>query len=157
MIERENNMERHKIDVYPEPRENLARYINEPRLVDQSLLQDPVQDLSEEKDRFRIYIPMDLSKRDIIRRLYYVIAKYRIAKEDNETDFSAEVDALISQIEIYDQIWSVRNITKKGNHSDEAKILVQEFVTILENIRDGGAEYFPFHTIKELTKEYLSE
>ena len=65
-------MERHKIDVYPEPREKLARYINEPWLVDQSLLQDPVQDLSEEK-------------------------------------------------------------------------------------RDGGAEYFLFHTIKELIKEYLSE
>lgn len=57
---------------------------------------------------------------------------------------------IISQLEIYDQIWFVRHMPKKGEHSREAKKLVAEIVSRLENIPDGGAESFPFELIDEL-------
>ena len=62
---------------------------------------------------------------------------------------------LISQIEIYDQIWSVRHVPEEGEHSEEAKKLVREFIAKLEEIPDGCAECFPFETIDELREEYL--
>lgn len=33
---------------------------------------------------------------------------------------------IISQLEIYDQIWFVRHMPKKGEHSREAKELVEQ-------------------------------
>lgn len=82
---------------------------------------------------------------------------YEEAREDNETDFSVDVGMIISQLEIYDQIWFVRHMPKKGEHSREAKKLVAEIVSRLENIPDGGAESFPFELIDELKEEYLSD
>lgn len=64
---------------------------------------------------------------------------------------------LISQIEIYDQIWYVRHIPKDGKHSMEAKKLVEEFIEKLKEIPDGGAECFPFEVIDRLREEYLGE
>ncbi len=61
----------------------------------------------------------------------------------------------ISQIEIYDQVWYVRHMPDEGDHSQEAKDLVKDFVKRLEEIPDGCAECFPFDTIEELKKEYL--
>ena len=42
-----------------------------------------------------------------------------------------------------------------GNHSDEAKFLVEKVVVRLENYPDRCAECFPFELIEELHKEYL--
>lgn len=61
-----------------------------------------------------------------------------------------DVEMLISQIEIYDQIWYVRHMPKDGEHSMEARNLVEE-------IPDGGAECFPFEVIDRLKEEYLGE
>ena len=90
---------------------------------------------------------------------------------------------LISQIEIYDQVWSVRGqwrsrqndhgkgerneltdhgvagSERNGNsgirrHSAEAIELVKRFVAELEEIPDGCAETFPFEVIEELRGEY---
>ena len=68
-----------------------------------------------------------------------------------------DVEMLISQIEIYDQIWYVRHIPKDGEHSMEARDLVEEFIAKLEEIPDGGAECFPFEVIDRLKEEYLGE
>ena len=149
-------MEHHNLDPYPIPREKKPMYINEPWLIDRSLMNEQVKREPEEKeDNIRIYIPMDLNKDAIMRRLWNVISLYEEASEENEFNFSQDVDALISQIEIYDQIWYIRHMPSKGKHSIEAVELVKEFVEQLEEIPDACAERFPFDTIEELKREYL--
>lgn len=44
-----------------------------------------------------------------------------------------------------------------GEHSNEAKELVREIIDRLKEIPDGCAECFPFDTIDELEREYLSD
>ena len=108
-----------------------------------------------EKDNIRVYVPLDLNRKAILRRLRWVISRYGEANENNEINFSLDVDYLVSQIEIYDQIWSVRHMPEEGNHSAEAIALVKEFVSLLEEIPDGCSEYFPFDVIDDLREEYL--
>ena len=106
-------------------------------------------------DNIRVYLPMDICKSSILRRLADVISHYGPATESNELDFSYDVSSLISQIEIYDQVWFVRHCPKHGRHSAEAVDLVKEFVNKLEDIQVHDAELFPYDTIVELKKEYL--
>lgn len=149
-------MEHHSLDVYPVPREKAPMYINEPWLIDRSLMGEHVQREPEEKeDNIRIYIPMDLNRESIMRRLANIISLYEEASEENEFNFSQDVDAIISQIEIYDQIWYVRHMPPDRKHSAEAVALVKDFVAQLEEIPDACAERFPFETIDELKREYL--
>ena len=86
-----------------------------------------------------------------------MIAQYGEATEENESEFSMDVDAIISQIEIYDQVWYVRHMPEDGGHSTEAVTLVEEFVARLEEIPDGGAECFPFEVVEELKRGFLGE
>ena len=106
-------------------------------------------------DNIRVYLPMDICKSAILRRLADVISRYGPATEANEMDFSYDVDTLISQIEIYDQVWFVRHCPKHDRHSAEAFELVKEFVGKLEDIPIHDAVLFPYDTIDELKKEYL--
>ena len=71
-------------------------------------------------------------------------------------EFDSDVGMLISQIEIYDQIWYVRHTPLENRHSDEAVSLVKEFVARLGAIPDGCAVYFPFELIDELKEKYLT-
>lgn len=151
-------MYHHKLDVYPVPRESMPRYINEPWLIDKTLSEGNVGETPEpedEKDNIRIYIPMDLNRKSILRRLDGVIAHYGEANEENEFDFTTDVDMVLSQMEIYDQVWYTRHIPPKGDHSAEAISLVREIIARLEAIPDGCAELFPFETIDALKSEYL--
>lgn len=151
-----NKKQQHKIDLRPISKDESPLYINEPWLVDKTLLEYPLQvDPDEKKDNVRIYIPMDLNRDAILRRLHVLIVHYGEATERNEIDFGTDVDLLISQIEIYDQIWSARHMLSEGKHSAEAIELVKEFVAYLEEIPDGCAEQFPFRIIEELKQEYL--
>ena len=84
-----------------------------------------------------------------------VIDRYGEANEENEMDFSIDVEGILSQVEIYDQIWYVREYQETMRHSQRAVSLIKEIIVLLENIVDGGAECFPFETIEELRKEYL--
>lgn len=68
-------------------------------------------------DNIRVYLPMDICKSAILRRLANVISHYGPATEANEMDFSYDVNTLISRIEIYDQVWFVRHCPKHGRHS----------------------------------------
>ncbi len=150
-------MELHDIDQYTLPKDKQAIYINEPWLVDKTLLELPLHpEPEEEKDNIRVYVPLDLNKEAILRRLDRLVDQCGEANEDNEMEFSIDVDRLISQVEIYDQIWSIRHVPEEGKHSAEAIELIREFVKRLEDIPDGCAECFPFETIDELTKEYLN-
>jgi len=132
-------------------------YINEPWLVDQSLLDETVyhQNPFSQSDNIRVYIPLDINRASILRRLDYVISRYGEANEDNETSFQMDVELIISQIEIYDQIWFVRNMPKSGKHSLEAKTLINEVISRLKEIPDGCAEIFPYELIDALEKEFL--
>ena len=150
-------MVHHRLDPYPIPKDKTPLYINEPWLIDKSFLEySSRREPDDKSDNVRIYIPMDLNRDAILRRLDAVIAHYGEANEKNEMDFNADVDAIISQIEIYDQVWYVRHMSSEGHHSREAIALVNEFVARLEEIPDGCAECFPFETIDELKQEYLS-
>ena len=150
-------MRHHRLDPYPIPKDKTPLYINEPWLTDKSLLEYPPRREPEEtEDNVRIYIPMDLNREAILRRLDSVIAHYGEANEENEMEFRMDVDAIISQIEIYDQVWYVRRMPHEGKHSREAISLVEEFIARLEGISDGCAECFPFNTIEELKRKYLS-
>ena len=151
-------MTHHQIDVYPIPREKSPCFINEPWLVDKSLLvYPPNREPSKTADNLRIYVPMDINKEAILHRLSRLVYHYREANEENESEFRTDVNMLIYQIEIYDQIWFARHMPKEGRHSREAVELVREFVAKLESIPDGCAECFPFETIEELKKEYLGK
>lgn len=153
----------HPLDVHPIPRETSPLYVNEPWLIDLSILEQAqlITNLRREPDQkddnIRIYVPLDLNKDAILRRLNSIIYRYGEANEENEMDFSQDFRMLISQIEIYDQIWYGRHMPDEGEHSAEAQGLVQEFIEKLEEIPDGCAEAFPFEMIDELREEYLGE
>ncbi len=101
-------------------------YINEPWLIDKTLLElPPNREPDDKADNIRIYIPMDLNRDAILRRLDGIINHYGEANEENEYDFSVDVGALIAQIEIYAQIWYVRHMPSKGHHSLEAISLTE--------------------------------
>lgn len=151
-------MKHHRLDPYPIPKDKTPLCINEPWLIDKSLLEyPPRREPDEKEDNVRVYVPMDLNRSAILRRLDRVIAHYEEATEENEMEFSIDVDMIISQLEIYDQVWSVRHMPDKGEHSMEAKELVRGIIARLKEIPDGCAECFPFDTIDELEREYLSD
>ena len=146
----------HTLDVYPIPREKEPMFINEPWLIDKTLLEScEEEDPDKEKDNIRVYVPLDLNHSAILRRLEAVIDRYGEANEENEMNFSIDVEGILSQVEIYDQVWHVREYQETMRHSQRAVSLIKEIIVLLENIVDGGAECFPFETIEELRKEYL--
>ena len=146
----------HDLDVHPVPEDKDPIYINEPWLAD--WLKDNGEGnihAVTPADNIRIYVPLDICKDDVLNRLDRIVARYEEANEYNEFYFSMDVAKLVAQIEIYDQIWRVRHITKESTHSAEAISLVREFVARLADIPDGCAETFPFELIDELYEEYL--
>ena len=159
----------HTLGVHPKPEDRKPLFVNEPWLIDCSLIDvyEPGRDRRDpecQPDNVRIYVPLDLNREAILRRMRYIIYSYGEVSEENESDFSLDVAQLISQIEIYDQIWFVRggkfDKDEDGlitGHSKEAVELVEEFVTELEAIPDACAECFPFETIDRLKEEYLNE
>ncbi len=156
-------MDRHQLDVWPEPREETPRFINEPWLIDQYLYDYGPQSREPEaqEDNIRIYLPMDLNREAILRRLRRIIDHYGEANEGNESDFRSETDRLIEQIMIYDQIWYLCTMEESDKistrqHSAKAISLVKEVIKLLEAIPDGCAELFPFETIDELKAEFES-
>lgn len=160
----EKIMEHHLLDPYPIPKDKSTLYINDPWFIDPSHAPELVKDIEKyrepdkEKDNVRIYIPMDLNHKSILRRLDYVIDKYGEASEGNETWFSSEVDQVIEQLEIYDSVHYIRNMADGvREHSKEGIALAEDIIKHLEDIPDGCAELFPFTEIDELRKEYFGE
>ena len=145
----------HLLDPYPIPKDKAPLYINAPYLIDKSLSEMIIREEPEdEEDNIRVYLPLDLNRKAIMRRLDRVIYHYGEANEGNESEFSLDVRQIISQIEIYDRVWYIRHMPKSGDHSVEGIELVKEFVSKLEQIPDGCAERFPFEQIEELKREY---
>ena len=154
-------MEHHDLDIHPIPREKTPMFINEPWLIDGSLLEsgkkrEELREPETQEDNIRVFIPLDLNRKAILRRLDDVIQRYGIATESNESGFRGDVGQVISQLEIYDQIWHIRRMAE-GKHSCNAVWLVQDIIQRLEAIPDGCAECFPFELIDRLKAEYLEE
>ena len=149
--------EHHDLDIHPIPKEKTPLFINEPWLVDRYIFDygDRNKEPDSVEDNVRIYVPIDLNKEAILRRLDYIITEYGEATEENEMNYSAAVRHLLNQVEIYDQVWFVRHYTGESKHSREAKELVKAFIQNLKEISDGGAEIFPFEMIEDLEEEYL--
>lgn len=153
--------EPHSLEVSPVPGDKQPLYINEPWLVDKRWkyeLSSRSADPDDQPDNIRVYIPLDINRQAIIERLRSIIVDMGAASEQNESEYVSRVDKLISQIEIYDQVWYVRQIPKDGSkHSREAKDLVREFCEVLLEIPDECAETFPYWTIQGLYKEYFPD
>lgn len=153
----------HNLETKPVPEKAL--YINKPDLADVTInyYGSGKQEEESQADHIRVYVPLDLSADAILRRLRFLIFRYKEANEQNGFDFSVDVGRLVSQIEIYDQVWFIRegrtraisDDSESEKHSSKAVELVRRFVTELEEIPDGCAELFPFELIDELRREYL--
>ena len=133
----------HKLDIAPVPEKVL--YINDPELIDTSLLDMYAE--GNEENRVRVYVPLDLSPGDILRRLDFLALRYGKANEGNEASFCEDVGQLVRQIEIYDRIMFART----GRHCTQ---FVKQFVDRLETIPDDCAETFPFDLIDELRRDW---
>ena len=142
-------MEHHDLDVHLIPKEAAVRFINEPWLIDGSFecLNTYSNEPDDQSDNIRIYIPMDLNREAILRRLRWTIDRYGSSSEANESNFSYDVSRIISQIEIYDQIWRVRKFDARYKHSKEAINLIREVIELLKEIPDDCSEVFPFELI----------
>ena len=153
----------HNFDTKPVPEKVL--YINEPDLADATINYFGCGEREEESqaDHIRVYVTLDLSADAILRRLRFLVCRYAEANERNEFNFSMDVGRLVSQIEIYDQVWvfgegrthAIGDDSESEKHSSKAVELVRRFVAELEEIPDGCAELFPFELIDELRSEYL--
>lgn len=150
----------HTLDIHPEPEKVL--YINEPWLADTSLLN--MEHLSKEPDvqpdNIRVYVPLDLNREAIIRRMYQIGARNGHPTEGNEFNYSTDVQQIITQLEIYDQVWYVRerdyaDSPEKKHHSKHGKELAEALLDILEQWEENSAaEMFPIDQIDELEEEY---
>ena len=148
----------HDLDPYPIPKDKEPLFVNETWIADAYGIEVTEKNVvPADKDNVRVFVPLDINRACILQRLRVLINKYGEANEDNEFFFGLDVSKLISQIEIYDQIWYVRDNEFDRKHSQKAIDLVREFVEMLEDIPDGCAEMFPFETIDELRSEYLME
>ena len=151
--------EHHDLDIHPIPKEKAPLFINEPWLIDGTLLElgirrELLKALENQPDNIRIYLPLDINREAILRRLEEIICRYGAATEANESSFCHDVRQVIAQFEIYDQRWPTRGM-EEGRHSQKAIRLVQEIIARLQAIPDGCAERFPFELIEELENAYL--
>lgn len=150
----------HTLDVYPNPREKKPLYINEAWMIDDTLPVTPEQTTppEEEPDNIRMYIPLDVNKKSVLRRLEAIIQEYGAATERNEFCYEIEVERLFMQVEVYDQMWYARQMPsdwQTQKHSAEGIALAKAFVDRLERIIDIDSEKFPFRMIREIKEEFF--
>ena len=160
----------HKLDIYLIPTDVL--YVNELSLIGEALYETK-QDMDKAltgrtkstggilpDDNVRIYVPMDLNADIIIRQLYSLHSTLGYPAEKNESAYCFGVGKIISQLEIYDQVWAARNLEdtvqkEDGGvrHSNQGIELAKQIVKYLEDI-EGTAECFPYDEIQELREAF---
>lgn len=91
-------MEYHRLDTYPIPKDKAPLYVNEPQLIDSSIMEvlPDTRELEPQEGNVRVYIPLDINRKAVLRRLQMTIARYGEANEKNESDFQMDVEVLIS-------------------------------------------------------------
>ena len=142
----------HSLDISPVPEKVL--YINEPELADRTILDTALQDDTLQQDNVRVYIPMDINREAILRRVRNVYNRYGSPSWKNEFVYNSEIGGIVSQLEIYDQIWFARMGDFGNGHSKYATMLADEIIKVLEE-DEGCAEMFPYEIIDELKTEYM--
>lgn len=161
----------HTLDIHSSPKDVL--YINEFELVDvvntydrEKKYEKALSDKCKKDggvlpdDNVRIYVPIDLNADYIINRLRDILASFGSPSENNESVLTVEVGKLVAQLEIYDQVWTVRNLknayrnTPEGAlHCSQGKELAQKFIDVLmEN--EGTGDSFPYSIVNELREEF---
>ncbi len=110
----------HKLDIHPIPTDVL--YVNELSLAGKAPYETK-QDMDKAltgrtksnggilpDDNVRIYVPMDLNAAIIMWQLYSLHSTLGYSTEKNESSYCSGVGKVISQLEIYDQVWAARNL-----------------------------------------------
>ena len=87
-------MDHHNLDICPIPRDKSPLYINEPWIIDETA-DIRVSEPDPAADNVRVYVPLDLNRETILRRLQYIKSKYGDVDWRNETSISVEVALLI--------------------------------------------------------------
>jgi hypothetical protein len=160
----------HKLGIHPFPTDVL--YVNELSLAGKTpyeTKQDMDKALIGRKklnggilpdDNVRIYVPMDLNVDIIMWQLYSLHSTLGYSTERNESVYCSGGGKVISQLEIYDQVWAARNLEdtvqkEDGGvrHSHQGIELAKQIVKYLEEI-EGTAECFPYDGIQELREVF---
>lgn len=146
----------HSLDVYPVPREKQPMYINEPKLIDPTIDDYCAPEFSNEPDNMRVYIPLDINAKTVLRRINAVIDYFGVATLENELDYMGCIERIIKQVEIYDQRWFIREMASSpdGKHSKKAVDLIEQIVRRLETVEDADSEIFPMCYIQDLKAEF---
>lgn len=112
-------------------------------------------------DNVRIYVLMDLNADKIMWRLYRIYMVLYDPDYHNETEFSTAVGIIVTQLEIYDQVWVARDAAhavqkSEGGvyHSQKGIELAKKIIEYLEE-NEGCAECFPYETIDKLKDEFI--
>lgn len=107
-------------------------------------------------DNVRIYVPMDLNDDGIMRQFYALYGALGEPTESNELVYHSGVRKIITQLEIYDQVWVARKVeesVQKENggviHSRKGIELAGEIINYLEE-NERAAECFPYDEVEEL-------
>lgn len=160
----------HNLDIYPIPKDVL--YVNELSLAGK-VPYETIQDMEEAitgkrvkdggilpDDNVRIYVPMDLNADTIMWQLYSLFSTYGYPTESNESAYSSGVSKVISQLEIYDQVWAARKVGETVQkedggvrHSQQGIKLAKQIVKYLED-NEGNGECFPYDQIEELKEAF---
>ena len=156
----------HNLDIYPIPKDVL--YVNELSLAEKvpyETKDDTAKAITGKKateggilpnDNVRIYVPMDLNADIIMWQLYSLHGSLGYPTEKKESAYSSGVSKVISQLEIYDQVWAVRKVGETVQkedggvrHSQQGIELAKQIMKYLEDI-EGDAECFPYDQIEEI-------
>ena len=159
----------HDLDIHPIPEKVL--YINELGIADTVFYYNTEEQHQKAltgrirtnggilpDDNVRVYVPLDLNAAQILNRLQQIYQIMESPDDTNELEFSYQVGKIISQLEIYDQVWVARdlgNAVRIGEHlhSKNGIELAGKIVSILLE-DEGCAECFPSDVVDELKKEF---
>ena len=125
-------LEHRDLDVYPIPKEKAPMFINELWLIDDPNYEQAWwhKEPEDVDDNIRVYIPLDINKEAILRRLDWIIMRYQEANERNEIHFSIDVQRLLFQVKILTRS-GISGICTKIDGT--AKKLSMSFVSLSRN------------------------
>ena len=159
----------HDLDIHPIPEKVL--YINDLSIADTAFGYETKKQHQKAitgkihanggilaDDNVRIYIPLDLNADQILSRLQQIYRVMGNPNDMNEMEFSCEVGKIISQLEIYDQVWVAREAEnavriEEHLHSKKGIELAGKIIKVLLE-DEGYAECFPYEIVDELKVEF---
>ena len=110
-------------------------------------------------ENVRVYVPLDyLNAAQILNKLQQIYRIMESPDDTNELDFSYQVGKIISQLEIYDQVWVARDLgnavrIEERLHSKNGIELDGKIVGVLLE-DEGCAERFPYDVVNKLKMEF---